>query len=229
MGEWVWIQNVVRENDKFVAEVQFSYGGLPEKVPLTKKLIKRAIKSMVVQLDLFEVMINNKVDDFDNFVKAAFVANENFSKYEFPLFRSCVEKLPPAPDTEDEEALSEWDKQVVEARLKFVAKVESELPRKPLTADQIYEKLGVEEIGRVWDEVSERWDWTLAEFLQFTDLNCVEAKDFIMNTSKLKRTVIGMIMIDVLDDMTPQLGGKCFGYHLDCPLTLEEILALPEE
>ncbi|KAA4706240.1 hypothetical protein F3B35_21705 [Bacteroides intestinalis] len=229
MGEWVWIQNVVRENDKFVAEVQFSYGGLPEKVPLTKKLIKRAIKSMVVRLDLFEVMINNKVDDFDNFVKAAFVANENFSKYEFPLFRSCVEELPPAPDTEDEEALSKWDKQVVEARLKFVAKVESELPRKPLTADQIYEKVGIDEIGKVWDEVSERWDWTLAEFLQFTDSNCVEAKDFIMNTSKLKRTVIGMIMIDVLDDMTPQLGGKCFGYHLDCPLTLEEILALPEE
>ena len=140
MGEWVCIQNVVRENNKFVAEVQLSYGGLSEKVPLTKKLIKRAIKSMVVRLDLFEVMINNKVDDFDNFVKAAFVANENFSKYEFPLFRSCVEKLPSAPDTEDEEALSEWDKQVVEARLKFVAKVESELPRKPLTADQIYEK-----------------------------------------------------------------------------------------
>lgn len=184
---------------------------------------------MVVRLDLFEVMINNKVDDFDNFVKAAFVANENFSKYEFPLFRSCVEELPPAPDTEDEEALSKWDKQVVEARLKFVAKVESELPRKPLTADQIYEKVGIDEIGKVWDEVSERWDWTLAEFLQFTDSNCVEAKDFIMNTSKLKRTVIGMIMIDVLDDMTPQLGGKCFGYHLDCPLTLEEILALPEE
>ena len=25
MGEWVWIQNVVRENNKFVAEVQLSY------------------------------------------------------------------------------------------------------------------------------------------------------------------------------------------------------------
>ena len=50
-----------------------------------------------------------------------------------------------------------------------------------------------------------------------------------MNTSKLNRTVIGLIMIDVMDHMTPQLGGKCFGYHLDCPLTLEEILALPEE
>ena len=52
MGEWVWIQNVVRENNKFVAEVQLSYGGLSEKVPLTKKLIKRAIKSMVVRLYL---------------------------------------------------------------------------------------------------------------------------------------------------------------------------------
>ena len=55
----------------------------------------------------------------------------------------------------------------MEARLKFVAKVESELPRKPLTADQIYEKVGVEEIGKVWDEVSERWGWDLEELLRF--------------------------------------------------------------
>ena len=31
MGEWVWIQNVVRENNKFVAEVQLSYGACRKK------------------------------------------------------------------------------------------------------------------------------------------------------------------------------------------------------
>lgn len=229
MGDWVYIKNIVREDDKFIAEVQHSFDDLPQKVPLTKALIKKALRRMVARLDLFEVMINNRLDDFDNFVKAAFVANTNFSRYDFPLLRSCEEKLPPQPDIREFEASREWEKKAVVARLEAAARVESELARKPLTADQIYEKVGIEEIGKIWDEVSDRWGWSVAEFLDLTERDCLEAKDFIMNSSKLKRAVIGLIMIDVMDDMTPQLGGKCWGYHLDCEPTLEDLLALPEE
>lgn len=50
MGEWVWIQNVVRENNKFVAEVQLSYGGLSEKVPLTKNSSKEPLKAWLFGL-----------------------------------------------------------------------------------------------------------------------------------------------------------------------------------
>ena len=65
----------------------------------------------------------------------------------------------------------------------------------------------------------------MGDVWEITGDDSLEMMDFILHTTKFKRAVISMIMINFMDHVMSVFGGGVFDYEL----TVENIIALPEE
>lgn len=225
------IDNIERSGDALIATVTVSYEpNTKVSMPLTKQVLKKALNN-IPYIEELEVILNNKVDDLDNFVKALYIAHIN---YRAEYISSQADRLPEIIYTDplEGESLEDYAKRHEEQTNEYT-KIEfqigwefrEELSQKPLTAEEFYDTIGDKRIANLWDEATCRWGWDMGDVWEITGDDSLEMMDFILHTTKFKRAVISMIMINFMDHVMSVFGVGVFDYEL----TVENIIALPEE
>ena len=227
------LENVEETEKGLIATIITSY--TPEvkiKVPLTKEVLKRGLKTSVPYLEEYEILLNNKTDDFDNFVKALFVTHINYRASYIP---SQLERFPDVPNPSDDISEEEWKRIVDEyteksdrIELQIGWEFKESLTNKPLTAVEFYDKLGDKKIANLWEEAANRWGWNMQDVREITGDYEIDMEDFITHSDKFKRTVVSILVINFMDYITGIFGSNC-DYPFDHQLTVEQILALPEK
>lgn len=202
------------------------------KVPLTKEVFKRALKKSVPYLEEYEILLNNKVDDFDDFVKALFVTHIN---YRVQFIPSQLERFPEVPTPSDDMSDEEW-KRIVDEYNEKTAPIELQigwefkesLKNKPITAVEFYDKLGDKKIADLWEEATDRWGWDIRDVWDITEDYEIDMEDFITHSRKFKQTVVSMLVINFMDHITRVFGNNP-DYKFEYYPTVEKVLALPEK
>lgn len=202
------------------------------KVPLTKEVLKRSLTSSVPYFEEFEILLNNKVDDFDEFVKALFVTHINYRVAYIP---SQLERFPDAPKPSDDMSDEEW-KRIADEYVEKTNQIELQIgwefkesmKNKPLTAVEFYDKLGDKKIADLWEEATDRWGWNMEEVWDITGDYEIGMNDFITHSYKFKRAVVSMLVINFMDHIT-EIFGSNYDYPFDYQLTVEKVLTLPEK
>lgn len=236
MNETFSIENISKLNDKLIATVYTSTSlGSSEArdVPLTKKVLQKAIEENVIYIRELEFLLGTKVSDFDNFIKAAFVGHVNYyvefipAKEVFTNFPKCPDLKEDEPREIREKVWKEHANKCAEVEYKFYQKLLNELPFKPLSAQQYIDELGSEKVAEMWNYVASRWGWNMDDFFEITEHYKLENSDIISNSPKFKRAVTSMFAVDMYDELMYQFSqGDNQGSYT---VTLEEVLALPEE
>lgn len=228
-----YLENVEETEEGLIATIFAScHPKLMIKVPLTKEVLKRALKTRVPYLEEYEILLNNKTDDFDNFVKALFVTHINYRASYIP---SQLERFPDAPTPSDDMSDEEW-KRIVDdyteksnrTELEIGWEFKESLKNKPLTPVEFYDKLGDKKIAALWDEATWAWGWNMEDVWNMTGDYEVDMIDFITHSHKFKRAVVSMLVIEFMDNITRVFGSN-YDDKFDYQLTVEKILALPEK
>ena len=242
MEKMFYTKNIAKQGGSLVGTFYVSMD--PDKeveVPLTKKILQKAIEDSVAQIRELEVLLNTKLSDFDNFMKAAFVAHIMYY-VEFIPVESVYSKFPEVPEPEegtDLEDLSskkcrDWIKKCKERdaicdeiEFNFGEQLKKEIPSLPLSAEEFIKKVGSDKIAELWDYDAYRWGWSMSDFLEISDHFHLETKDIISNSEKFKRAVVAILAVNMYDELVMALAqGDNQG---DYSMTLEEVLALPKE
>lgn len=232
MEETFHMWNIFKEDDKlFATNYIDTYNEI--NVPLTKKVLQKAIEGRVENIRELEILLNAKVSDFDTFMKAAYIGSI-MHYVEFIPSQKIRTKFPEFPDSDDkdteetkEKKRREWDFKCQELAFNYAEKLKKELSCQPISSVEFWEKVGIEKITELWDDASYRWGWSIDDFFDITSMYYLDAKDMISCSEKFKRAVVSLLAVNMYDELVMAFAqGDNQG---DYTITLEEVLALPEE
>lgn len=232
------LENISKENGVLTAHLECydDNGRAIEKVPLTKKILIQTIKSYVPTISELEVLLGTKVEDFDNFMKACWLTGMRygvaFCKYDDNQPNDPLYSLLDGSEEAIEKAAMDFytkDKLFVAPK---VEALEKKFQGVILTAEDFFDKIGLERMAKLFDDAESRWGW---ESINIVDdaINekhyQLESMDFITHSDKFKRAVVTEIMIDTFDWLTMGIGCNEYDRLFEHPITVEEAINLPEE